>query len=274
MLRQKLKEITLRMQAGQLTLTDVDQTASRVPRRRPPDRCRGRSVGGQCTLCRRSWTAARWRMDGHGLPPGLPKGAAEAIQLAEPNSPTVIASLFRMNAAEQAIAVARAALLPSVSLSAQAGADQGQSIPTVSTKQASVTVNVSVPVYQGGALSSQVRQARRTRRNPSCRPRFRGATRERMPRSRMRPGGPRRRSAGATGKVQLPLAEAAYDNVRKEAAVGAKSTFELLGQLQELFNSRISEVQARYDVASSCVPAAGGGWPFHRRGPGAASPTL
>src|SRR6201999_1268764 len=72
---------------------------------------------------------------------------------------TVVASLFRMNAAEQAKAVAQAALLPSVSLMAQAGADQGVTIPSVSTKQMSVTVNVSVPVYQGGQLSSQVRQA-------------------------------------------------------------------------------------------------------------------
>ncbi len=49
----------------------------------------------------------------------------------------------------------------------------------------------------------------------------------------------------------MRLAEAAYDGVRREAAVGAKSTFELLSQLQELFNARTSELQARYDVSAN-----------------------
>ncbi len=49
----------------------------------------------------------------------------------------------------------------------------------------------------------------------------------------------------------MRLAEAAYDGVRREAAVGAKSTFELLSQVQELFNARVNEVQARYDVSAN-----------------------
>jgi outer membrane protein len=252
LLLQKVKEITLRMQAGQLTQTDVDQAASR----HAAAKATRIAAEGDLLAANARFVAAIGRPPGgqmktHGPLPGMPKDATEAIKLADLNSPTVVASLFRMNAAEQAIAVARAALLPSVSLSAQAGADQGQTVPTVSTKQLSVTVNVSVPVYQGGALSSQVRQAaanasesqmqtlnsrRDARKNAEVAYATWRATADQLEQQ---------------DKVQLPLAEAAYEGVRKEAAVGAKSTFELLGQLQDLFNSRTSEVQARYDVASN-----------------------
>jgi outer membrane protein len=250
LLRYKLNEITLRMQAGQLTQTDIDQTSNRVAGASAARigaegdllaanarflAAVGRNVGGELTA--------------HEPPAGLPKDEADAMRMAEANSPTVIASLFRMNAAQHAIIVARAALLPSISLSAMAGADQGQSFPTVGTKQASLTVNLAVPIYQGGALSSQLRQAQEM------------ATESEIVTQTSRRDA--RRDAASAFAIwrassekllqviqQVRLGESAYDGVRKEAAVGAKSTFELLSQLQELFNARASEVQARYDAAT------------------------
>lgn len=250
LLRRKLNEISLRMQAGQLTQTDIDQTANRVAA------AAAQRIGaeGDLAAANARFLAAVGRPAGGELiapaaPSGLPKDAGEAIQLAEANSPTVIASLSRMNAAQHAIIVARAALLPSANLSAMAGADQGQSFPTVPTKQASVTLNLTVPIYQGGAVSSQLRQAKEN------------ATESELQTETSRRDA--RRDAASAYAVwrasadkltqeteQVRLAEAAYDGVRREAAVGAKSTFELLSQLQELFNARASEVQARYDVAT------------------------
>lgn len=251
LLRRKLHEITLRMQAGQLTQTDIDQTAARVAS------AAATRIGaeGDLAAANARFVASVGRPPGgelvlHGLPPGLPKDGVQAIQLAEANSPTVIASLFRMNAAERAVDVARASLLPSVSMTAQAGRDQGQSFPTVATKQASVTVNVTIPLYQGGNVSSQLRQAQVSAQQSQ----LQTQTSRRDARKNAESAYATWRSATdrmAQQTEQVRLAIAAYDGVRREADLGAKSTFELLGQLQELFNARASEVQARYDVATN-----------------------
>jgi outer membrane protein len=251
LLRRKLHEITLRMQAGQLTQTDIDQTASRVAA------ATSARIGaeGDLTAANARFVAAVGRTPGadltiHGLPPGLPKDPSEAVQLADLNSPTVIASRFRMDAAEQAIVVARAALLPSLSLSASGGIDQGQSFPTVATKLASVTVNLTVPIYQGGAVSSQVRQAKAN----ASESQIQTLTSRRDARKDAEAGYATWRASmdrWEQEKLQVKLADAAYDGVRREAAVGAKSTFELLGQLQEAYNARASEVGARYDIATN-----------------------
>jgi TolC family type I secretion outer membrane protein len=251
LLRRKLHEITLRMQAGQLTQTDIDQTAARVAS------AAANRIGaeGDVAAANARFVAAVGRPPGgemliHGLPPGLPKDSKEAIQLAEANSPTVIASLFRLSAAERAVDVARGALLPSVSMTAQAGRDQGQSFPTVQTKQASVTVNLSIPIYQGGNASSQLRQAQLSAQESQ----LQTLTSRRDARKNAEAAYATWRSASdrlVQQSEQVRLAIAAYEGVRREADLGAKSTFELLGQLQELFNARVNEVQARYDVASN-----------------------
>lgn len=250
-LRRKLREITLRMQAGQMTQTDIDQTASRVAA------AASSRIGaeGDLLAANARFLAAVGRppaaqMTAHGLPPGLPKDDGEAIRLAQLNSPTVIASLFRMNAAEHAVAVAQATLLPNVSMTASAGWDQGQSFPTVPTKQASVVVNLTVPIYQGGSAASQLRQAKQS----ASESQIQTLSSRRDARKNAESSYAMWRAASDRLHQeieQVRLAEAAYDGVRREAAVGAKSTFELLGQLQELYNARTNEVQARYDVSAN-----------------------
>jgi outer membrane protein len=249
LLRRKLKEITLRMQAGQLTQTDIDQTANRVA---AATATRIGTEGDLAAANARFLAAVGRAPEGELMPAAplarMPKDVAEAVQLAETNSQTVLASRSRMDAARYAIAVARAALLPSASLDVMAGTDQGQSFPTVTTKQASVTVNLTVPVYQGGAMSSQLRQAKENASESELQVE---ASRRDAHRDAASAFATWRASVDqlAEEEEQVRLAEAAYDGVRREAAVGAKSTFELLGQLQELFNARTSNVQAHYNVA-------------------------
>ncbi len=249
-LREGHREIEIRMRAGQLTQTDVDQAASRL------SAATAQRIGeeGDLQAANARFLAAVGRPPGpqlapHGLPPGLPVSAEEAARLAQINSPVVRASIYRMRAAEQAVAVAKAKLLPNISLSATLGADQGVTIPTIGTKQASITLNLAVPLYQGGAASSAVRQAKDTalQLKTETQSSIRDAKRD-------------AEVAYATWQAttqklqeqftQERLAEIAFDGVRREADVGAKTTFELLGQLQELFNSRASTIQSRYDVAS------------------------
>lgn len=251
LLQRKLREITLRMQAGQLTQTDIDQTASRLAA------ATATRISGEGSLLAANarFVAAVGRppeadMVLHGQPPGLPKDGSEAVRLADINSPTVIASQFRMSAAQHAVAVARAALLPSLSVTASAGKDQGVSFPTVYTNQASVIVNLSVPIYQGGAGASQLRQAKAD----ASESQIQSLTSRRDARKNAEANFALWRAALdrlAQEQEQVRLALSAYEGVRKEAAVGAKSTFELLGQLQELFNARSNEVQARYDAAAN-----------------------
>src|SRR4029079_12213574 len=88
------------------------------------------------------------------------KNEADAIKMAELNNPQVIAALFNNAAAKDAVDVAMAQLLPTVTLQGQMFQQNNASSWSTQANGYQVTATLAVPLYQGGSEYAGVRQAR------------------------------------------------------------------------------------------------------------------
>ena len=92
---------------------------------------------------------------------GLPATLAEAQAIAESN-PNIVAATHELFAARDDVDVAFANLLPSLDLSSNVGYDDEPRAGVNYQRSASIGLALSVPLYQGGAEYSRVRQNRET----------------------------------------------------------------------------------------------------------------
>ena len=249
-LGQHFSDLTIRFKAGALTQTDVDQANSRYL----SVRAASAAQVGQLEASEAAFLAAVGEPPRQLTPPAppanLPPSSEEAARIADQLSPTVLGSLFRERAARAQIDVARSALLPSVGASINVGRDYGYTVPNSRTNALGATLNLSVPLYQGGANVASVKAATETAEQ-----------------SRMTTLSTRRtaiqnavsafaswRSNTEALKIsaqQVTAAQAAYSGVLRQAAIGARGTYELLGQLQDLFDARATQINLQHDTIVS-----------------------
>ncbi len=90
----------------------------------------------------------------------LPHSLGEAISVAQEEHPSIIAALFQEQAARNAVAAARGKMLPQVDLQLQHSREYDASSIVDEKGETSAMVRLTVPFYQGGSPSSQVRQAK------------------------------------------------------------------------------------------------------------------
>ena len=191
-------------------------------------------------------------------PGGMPATSEQASAEAAVKNPTVVAAQFDEGNARAQIDLARGALLPTLSVVGQAGYSKdtpGSSLP--STTQTALLAQLSVPLYESGAVYSQVRQARQVASQrliliqDARRTAIATATSafETLLSSRAR-------TESLDSQVQAD--EVALEGVRQEASVGSRTILDILNAEQELLNSQVSREQAAHDdlVASYQVLAA------------------
>ncbi len=188
------------------------------------------------------------------LPVDTEKAASE---LAAANNPNVITALFNDAAAKDAIDVAFAALLPQVSVQGQTFQDQNQAGRSTSTNGYQVTMNLSVPVYQGGSEYAAVRQARQSQQqtqkliDDAKRTAIQNAVQawDTLVAAKA--------SADST-RAAIRANEVALEGVEREAIVGSRTTLDVLNATQTLLNARTTLVQnlAQVITASYGVAAA------------------
>lgn len=165
----------------------------------------------------------------------------EAVQLASNNNPNVIAALFDDAASRDNVDIQFAALMPQVSLQAQAARSDNSTLVGQRVIGGQVVVNASVPIYQGGSEYSRVRQARQQEQQ-----------------SRKTVDDIRRqvvqqatqawetlvaaRSTIDSTKAQIRANQIALEGVQREAIVGSRTTLDVLNAEQALLNSRVTLV--------------------------------
>ena len=157
-LQKQSKAANDRFTAGVITKTDVAQAQASV-------QAAIGSVAGQRAQLQAS-EANYTQIVGHkpgrlGYPgmPRLPRSLEEALELAQQINPNILAAVFTEDASEHQVGVVRSALLPQLSLQgSQTWA--GQPSTTVNNASTSIVEGVfSVPIYEGGRVYSEVRQA-------------------------------------------------------------------------------------------------------------------
>jgi outer membrane protein len=179
------------------------------------------------------------------------------VTLASSNNPNVLAAQFDDASARDAVDVAFSQLMPQVSVQGQTFQQNNQLIPHSQQNGYQLLATVSVPLYQGGAEYSAVRQARQ--QEQQTRKTLDDARRAAMQSAIQ--SWETLTAARATvdsTRAAIRANQIALEGVEREAIVGSRTTQDVLNQQQQLLNSQVTLVQnlanlvtASYTVASA-----------------------
>ena len=189
----------------------------------------------------------------------LPATLPGAVDLSQVQNPNVTAAMFGIDVNFLQVKVNEGALLPTVALVAAAQQSYEQTLTTFRTFGASAIAQLAVPVFQGGAEYSLIRQSKETLAQQRL---VLQQTRDQSRADTVTAWGQlvAGRAQVASSQSQVTASEIALTGVRQEASVGQRTTLDVLNAQQALVNARIALVTAEHDrvVASYAVLSAVG----------------
>ncbi|MBB5519889.1 TolC family outer membrane protein [Amphiplicatus metriothermophilus] len=258
-LLRQLDETQARFRVGEVTRTDVSQAEARLARARADLA----SAQAQLAVSRASFAElvgqAPGELEDDPETPDLPESLDAAKALARSYAPAVVAAREQAEASRRQVAIARGALLPSVSLTASYQYAEEPSTFVLDDEQFVYGARASVPIFQGGLNHSRVREARALA--DSAREAVVEAERraeaavaaawERLVAARI---------AIAAAEKQVAANRLALDGVRREAQLGTRTTLDVLDAEQELRDAVVALAGARRDeraAAFALLEAAG-----------------
>ncbi len=245
-LGEELRAAQDRFEVGEVTRTDVALAESRLA----AARSNLAFARGALVNARAEYTNAVGHKPG-GLAgqPTLPQRAASidaAQALAMRNHPLILAAQHSVAAAELAVLQTSKALGPSASLGASVGLTENWN-NTDYNRDASASLTFRQPIYRGGALAARLRRVMASRDAQ----RANLLTVQRDVLQDVNDAFVRlevaRASLVATNE-RVRAAQVAFDGIREEATLGARTTLDVLTAEQELLNantSRISDLAER-----------------------------
>mgnify|MGYP001288506229 CR=1 FL=1 len=235
-----------RFDVGEVTRTDVAQAEARLSRVISERVAAEGSLGvSKATFIRITGIEAKSLTR---VPPisFIPSSVDEAISLALEKNPALIQALSVQRAAIASIEIAKSSMRPTVTINGSLTTAYDSSSFNYITETAQVSTSLSVPIFQGGTLSSQVRQAkqlasqRKLELEQQRQTIIEGVT---SAWTALQSASDRIRS----NIVQVEAAEIALDGVIQEAEVGARTTLDVLDAEQELLDAQVALVRAERD---------------------------
>ncbi|RIK97707.1 MAG: channel protein TolC [Proteobacteria bacterium] len=246
-LEETLKQTTDRFNVGEVTRTDVAQSEAQLAAGR------SQQLAAESVL---TTTRANYRRiigsEPTGLAPGspvdrfLPKTLASAVNLGLTENPNVTAAMYGIDVSFLQVKVAEGALFPTVTL--QANVQQAWEPTLTSPRQftAGVAAQLSIPVYQGGAEYSLIRQSKETlAQQRLALEQVRDQTRATITQAWGQAVAARAQVSSA--QAQVSASEIALNGVREEARAGQRTTLDVLNAQQALVNARVALVTAQHD---------------------------
>ncbi len=188
----------------------------------------------------------------------LPRTLGAAVDVALSEHPGVQAALHAVDAAALQVKLVEGQLYPSLNLVGSVQQNYNlQGFPGLRTFGGAISGQLSVPIYEGGAIYAEARQAKEALGQA----RLQADLQRDLVRAAVVSAWGQLESARAviqSSKAAVKAAEIALDGVRQEAEVGQRTTFDILFQQQVLLNARVGLVTAQRDrvVASYAVMAA------------------
>jgi outer membrane protein len=260
LISEQLRAAEDRFEVGEVTRTDVSQARARLAQ-------------SESALAAQEGALARsFQLYGRvvGAPPGdlaalpplppLPPTLADAVQEAMDNHPAIVAARYDEEQSRSDISVAQGALLPTVALTGSVSYSEDQSAAISSgITSAQVQLQATIPLYQGGAAYAGIRQAQAVQS-------------QRMSQIHEVTRSIREQAENAwtdlataqiairAGRQQEAAAELAFEGVREEAKLGARTTLDVLDAEQELLNARsnvVASLRDEYIAGYSLLAALG-----------------
>jgi outer membrane protein len=259
-LEQTLKQTQDRFNVGEVTRTDVAQSEAQLAAGKT------QQLTAEANL---TTTRANFRRiignEPEALAPGspvdrfLPKTLPTAVELSLIENPNVTAAMFGIDVSYLQVKVNEGALLPTVTALASIQEAYQPAITTPRQFLTSAIAQFNVPLYQGGAEYSLIRQSKETlaqqRLNLAL-------TRDQTRANTVTAWGQlvAGKAQVASAQSQVTASEIALNGVREEAKAGQRTTLDILNAQQALVNARVALVTAQHDrvVASYAVLSAVG----------------
>jgi TolC family type I secretion outer membrane protein len=244
-LQEQLKAAQERFNVGEVTRTDVAQAQARLAL------SHSQVAAAQATLA--ASVASFVEIVGHS--PGslkypklakLPPNLDGAVATAERINPQVLAAAFVAEAAQNDVGVARAGLLPSVSLQASALAQSPDLQQSANEETYTILGVVTIPLYEAGRVYSAVRQAKQI----ASQRRIEIIEVQRAVRDTVVTAWNALDSARqviVAAKSQVSADELALEGVKQEYLVGSRTTLDVLDAEAELLLARETLVVAERD---------------------------
>ena len=261
-LQEQLRQTRDRFNVGEVTRTDVAQSELRLAAGRSQVlSAQANYTASAATYRQVIGTAPGKLMPGTPVDRFSPHTLRGAVAVGTSSSPSVATAEYNVDVAQLQVKVAEGALYPNLSVqgSVQKNWLSSQSLSVMDSYSASVFGTLSVPIYQGGAEYSLVRQAKETLGQKRL---DLDTARESVRQNVVQSWGQldaAKANIDAT-QSQVQAAAIALNGVREEARVGQRTTLDVLNAQQELVNSRVALVTAQRDrvVASYTLLAAVG----------------
>jgi outer membrane protein len=259
-LEQTLKQTQDRFNVGEVTRTDVAQSEAQLAAGKT------QLLAAQATL---TTTEANFRRiignEPRALAPGspvdrfLPPTLPSAVELSLLENPNVTAAMFGVDVNYLQVKISEGALLPTVTFTAAAQQSYEPQMTTYRAFGASAVGSVSIPIYQGGAEYSLIRQSKESLSQQRL---TLDLTRDQTRANTVTAWGQlvAGKAQVASAQAQVTASEVALNGVREEAKAGQRTTLDVLNAQQALVNARVALVTAQHDrvVASYAVLSAVG----------------
>ena len=245
-LARQLEATRDRFNVGEVTRTDVSQAEARVSGA-TADRIQAE---GNVQISRGIYEQVIGRMPGALEKPAaivdLPKSRQESVQAAQDSNPDVVAALYDERASVSNVKVLTSDLLPRVDIVGQGGRTGSEVGSSVSRDSGSIVAQLTVPLYQRGFASSQVREAKQVvgRNRMLLMEAQRNAT-EDANNAWETLVAARARITSLAAAVRAN--RIALEGVRQEALVGSRTVLDVLDAEQELLDSQVNLVAAERD---------------------------
>jgi outer membrane protein len=250
-LAEQLRATQDRFKVGEVTRTDVAQAQSGLAQSQADlSIAQGTLYGDQALFA---------QFIGH--PPGtlrdpgpptnlLPKTLQGAIDIAQGENPGILGAIFRERAQEHQVKQVKGQLLPSLSLSASyTKAAQPFGLPNVIQQDdARVFGTLTVPLYEAGSVSAQIRQAIETLSQTR---QLIDEQRELARETVASQWGLVIAAKGnvAAGQSAVDATRIALQGVREEERVGQRTILDVLNSEQQFLNAQVNLVSFRRDLA-------------------------
>jgi outer membrane protein len=254
-LEQTLKQTQDRFNVGEVTRTDVAQSEAQLA----AGKTQQLTAESNLTTTRSNFR----RIIGNepsALAPGspvdryLPGTLPAAVDLSLTENPNVTAAMYGIDVNFLQVKINEGALLPTVTVQAAVQQAYEQTMTTYRSFGASAIAQLSVPIYQGGAEYSLIRQSKE---NLSQQRLNLELTRDQTRANTVTAWGQlvAGKAQVASAQAQVTASEIALNGVREEAKAGQRTTLDVLNAQQALVNARVALVTAQHDrvVASYAV---------------------
>ncbi|WP_108659665.1 TolC family outer membrane protein [Acuticoccus kandeliae] len=236
-----------RFEVGEGTRTDVSQAeARRAQAVSALAFARANLSSSEATYRQLTGLDARNLKNNFNVERLLPKSLNSAIDIGQQGHPAIIATLFDVDTAMFNVKAIEGQALPSVNVTGQLSTTWNQQTNVDRQDAASLGLNVSVPIYQGGLIAAQTRQAKEQLGTSRIQV---DLTRDQVRQNTVASWASYDASVRSifAARTGVFAAQLALQGVVEEQRVGQRTTLDVLDAQRDLVSAQVTLVQSERD---------------------------